>query len=215
MCSCSSDMQTYRPAARSTRPISVKYFCTTVTTAVDSSVNSASSVPLSSTTEKDSSGKDIAVASIWFQVISGRVERFASCICLMTTGEMSMSMLSFELPQPTTRISSFGLMYWCNWSHSSGYSPYHSNACFPRLRKKAFQYSVDPKSAVVLDSRVQDGLSIRRRYGSVSTVSKQIPKDSFMPGLCTDVKRRKAFLVLCIQTNTSSPVELDAVLHYI
>uniref|UniRef100_A0A182J7N2 Uncharacterized protein n=1 Tax=Anopheles atroparvus TaxID=41427 RepID=A0A182J7N2_ANOAO len=62
-------MQTYRPPERRTRPISNKYFRTVPTTSSDWSVNKASRVPLSSTTEKDSSGSDIAVASIWHQLV--------------------------------------------------------------------------------------------------------------------------------------------------
>uniref|UniRef100_A0A8W7PES8 Uncharacterized protein n=1 Tax=Anopheles coluzzii TaxID=1518534 RepID=A0A8W7PES8_ANOCL len=120
-----------------------------VTTEVDSSVNSASSVPLSSTTENVSFGKVIAVASIWFQVISGRLSRFASCICLMTTGDMSMLVIFLRGKGE----------WWSSWVHSSGYSPYHSNACLPRLRKKLFQYSVEPKSAVLLGSRF---IAVRR-----------------------------------------------------
>uniref|UniRef100_A0A182VMM2 Uncharacterized protein n=1 Tax=Anopheles merus TaxID=30066 RepID=A0A182VMM2_ANOME len=78
------------PAGRTQDATNFGKLRTMVTTVVDSSVNSASSVPLSSTTENVSFGKVIAVASIWFQVISGRLSRFASCICLMTTGDMSM-----------------------------------------------------------------------------------------------------------------------------
>lgn len=141
------------------RSISVKYLFTISLVSAESFTNMASNVPLSNATEKLSSGNDILVASILMNFISGRVFVFRSIIFFTATDEMSMlvisrnpvsyiSILSFELPQPSINILSTGFIYLCIWSQSSTYSPYLTKLQNKQIRKTGHgscAYSINRK----------------------------------------------------------------------